>query len=193
MRYSSSVFTVAKVRSHATKWYKRRLCRFHRFRDILSSISGIPNADLYDFLNSTPVRTIVRTANKNKDISRSGLCASGQISPERWEIFEFRFHFRVGQELRYQRVQTTSLLLLSFQRYYSRHNHEFRMLTYSSVVNRKSRSRTIVRERLNKEISRSGLCASGQISPERWEIFELRFHFRVGQELRYQRVQTTSL
>ena len=47
-RYSSSVFIVAKVKSHATKRCKRRLCRFYRFRDILSSISGISNADLFD-------------------------------------------------------------------------------------------------------------------------------------------------
>ena len=47
--------------------------------------------------------------NKNKEISRSGLCASGRISPKRYEIFEFRFHDNLGQESRYQMVQTTSL------------------------------------------------------------------------------------
>ena len=47
--------------------------------------------------------------NKNKEISRSGLCASGRISPKRYEIFEYRFHYIFAQESRYQRVQTTSL------------------------------------------------------------------------------------
>ena len=55
-RYSSSVFTVAKVKSHATKWYKRRLCRSYRFRDMKSSTSGLPNADLFERAKSTPVR-----------------------------------------------------------------------------------------------------------------------------------------
>ena len=52
MRYSSSVFTVAKGRTHATKRCKRRHCRSYRLRDILSSISGFANADLYDDINS---------------------------------------------------------------------------------------------------------------------------------------------
>ena len=33
-RYSSSVFTVAKAKSHATKWCKRRLCSCYHSRDI---------------------------------------------------------------------------------------------------------------------------------------------------------------
>ena len=55
-RYSSSVFTVAKAKSHATKWCKRRFCRSYRFRDIKSSTSGLSNADLFERANSTPVR-----------------------------------------------------------------------------------------------------------------------------------------
>ena len=43
-----------------------------------------------------------------------------------------------GQESCYQTVQTSSLLLLSFQRYWSRYNHEFRMLTYSTEQNQKA-------------------------------------------------------
>jgi len=51
------------------------------------------------------------------------------------EIFEFCFHCEVGQESRYQMVQTTSRWLLSFQRYNRRQHQEFRMLTCTSVVN----------------------------------------------------------
>ena len=50
-----------------------------------------------------------KNKNKNKEISRSGLCASVRISPERYEIFEFRFHYNVREESRYQSVQTMSL------------------------------------------------------------------------------------
>ena len=55
-RYSSSVFTVAKGKSHATKRCKPRLCSCYRFRDILLSISPIANADLYERAKSIPVR-----------------------------------------------------------------------------------------------------------------------------------------
>ena len=47
-RYSSSVFTLSKAKSHASNWYKRRLCSCYRFRDIKSSTSRISNADLYE-------------------------------------------------------------------------------------------------------------------------------------------------
>ena len=47
--------------------------------------------------------------NKNKELMHLGLCASGLISPKRLEIFKFRYLFEVGQESRYQLVQTTSL------------------------------------------------------------------------------------
>ena len=55
-RYSSSVFTVTKGKSHATKRCKPSLCCCYRFRDIKSSTSWFSNADLYDVVNPTPVR-----------------------------------------------------------------------------------------------------------------------------------------
>ena len=55
-RYSSSVFTFRNRKSCSTRRYKRRLCSCYRFRDIKSSTSGFPNADLYDVVKTTPVR-----------------------------------------------------------------------------------------------------------------------------------------
>ena len=74
-----------------------------------SSTSGISNADLYDVVNPTPVRTIVRTANKNKnnknkEISRSGLVFPVEYLRNGKRYFEFRFHFQVVQESYYQTV-----------------------------------------------------------------------------------------
>ena len=34
-RYSSSVFTLSKAKSHATNWYKPRFCSCYHFRDII--------------------------------------------------------------------------------------------------------------------------------------------------------------
>ena len=55
-RYSSSVFTVAKGNSRATKRCKRRFCRSYRFWDMKSSTSELRNADLYERAKSIPVR-----------------------------------------------------------------------------------------------------------------------------------------
>ena len=55
-RYSSSVFTLTKCMSHATKQCNPRLCRCYRFGDIKSSTSWFSNVDLYDVGNSKPVR-----------------------------------------------------------------------------------------------------------------------------------------
>ena len=55
-RYLSSVFTVAKGNSCATKRCKRRLCRSYRFWDMKSSTSELRNADLYERAKSIPVR-----------------------------------------------------------------------------------------------------------------------------------------
>ena len=55
-RYSSSVFTMAKCNSRATKRCKRRYCRSYRFWDMKSSTSELRNADLYERAKSIPVR-----------------------------------------------------------------------------------------------------------------------------------------
>ena len=69
-RYSSSGFTFGNRKSCATRRYKRRLCSCYRFRDIKSSTSWFPNADLFERANWYIDRTVVRS---NKEISRSGL------------------------------------------------------------------------------------------------------------------------
>ena len=46
-----------------------------------------------------------------------GLCASGRISPKRWEIIEFCFHYHQSEGSCYKMVHTASLWLLSFLRY----------------------------------------------------------------------------
>ena len=55
-RYSSSVSTVAKGNSRATKRCKRSFCRSYRFWDMKSSTSELRNADLYERAKSIPVR-----------------------------------------------------------------------------------------------------------------------------------------
>ena len=55
-RYSSSVCTVSKGRSRATKRCKPRISSYCRSRDIKSSTSLLSNADLYDVGKPTPVR-----------------------------------------------------------------------------------------------------------------------------------------
>ena len=55
-RYSSSVLTVAKGNSRATKRCKRRFCRSYRFWDMKSSTSELRNADLHVRAKSIPVR-----------------------------------------------------------------------------------------------------------------------------------------
>ena len=50
-----------------------------------SSTSAFSNADLYERCNPVQVvpNEVRERLNKNKEISRSGLCASGRISPKR--------------------------------------------------------------------------------------------------------------
>ena len=84
-----SVFTVAKDKNHATKWCKRRLCRFYRFRDII--VVRNRNFECWPVWPSELVyspeqwfeRIIIIIGKMNKEITCSGLCASGRISPKR--------------------------------------------------------------------------------------------------------------
>ena len=72
-----------------------------------SSTSAFSNADLYERCKHVQVvpnevrERLNKNNNKNKEISRSGLCVSGRISPKRWKIFEFCFHYWQGQESGY--------------------------------------------------------------------------------------------
>ena len=103
-RYSRSVFTFINRKSHATNWFKRCLCGCHRSSYII--VVNIKNFPISLKIRSSRINKSFRTKVRerlNKEISRSGLCASGRISPKRYEIFEFRFHYYLGQESRYQR------------------------------------------------------------------------------------------
>ena len=55
-RYSSSVSSVGKGNSRATKRCKRRFCHSYRLWDMTSSTSELRNADLYERAKSIPVR-----------------------------------------------------------------------------------------------------------------------------------------
>ena len=159
----SSVFTVAKGKSHATKWcndvsvvliVSEIYCRqYQKFRMLTYSTEQVRRF----------TRTVVRVNNKNnknKEISRSGLVFRSNISET---VRDIRVPFSVWPRARVtlpNGANDVSVVLIVSE-IYCRQYQALRMLTCTSVVNRRSRSRTIVRERLNnkknKEISRSGL------------------------------------
>ena len=58
-----------------------------------------------------------KNKNKNKEISRSGLVFQVEYLVNGKRYLSSVFSKNQGQELGYQTVQTSSLLLLSFQRY----------------------------------------------------------------------------
>ena len=80
-------------------------------------------------------RTVVQANNKNKEISRSGLCVSFRISPKRvrdvWVPYPFMASARVG--LPNGTNVVSEVVIVS--EIWSRQHHEFRMLTGTSVVN----------------------------------------------------------
>ena len=130
MRYLSSVFTVAKVRTHATKRCKRRHCRSYRLRDILSSISGFANADLYDDINSKSRR--MNSYGLIKKYLVKLLCFASNISEM---VRDIRVPFSQWPRARVALPNGANhvSVVVIVSEIWSRQHHEFRMLTCTTL------------------------------------------------------------